>query len=123
MATIRFFDFPADNVARAGEFHRSLLNWEVKPANDFPFPGHQRHTIITGKPEEGAVSSGGLCKRHGPGPILVFAEVADIDVVLANVENPGGKVTIPKRGIEGVGFFAVIMETECNAIGLHQRPP
>ena len=116
MATFGFFDIPADNVARAGKFYRSILNGKIEPAKDFPFPEHQRHTIITGKPEEGAISSGGLCKRHGPGPILVFAEVADIDVVLANMENPGGKITLPKGGIEGVGFFAVIADTEGNAI-------
>lgn len=122
MANIGFFDIPADDVARAGKFYRSLLGWKIEPAKDFPFPEHQRHTIVTGKPEEGAVSSGGLYKRHGPGPILLFAEVTDIDAVLANVENLGGKITLPKGGIEGVGFFAVIMDTEGNAIGLHQRP-
>lgn len=67
-----------------------------------------------------AVSSGGLCKR--PGPILVFAELVDIDAVLANAENLGGKITLPKGGIESVGFFAVITDTEGNANGLQQRP-
>ena len=92
MANTGFFDLPADDGARAGKFCRSLPGWKIEPAKDFPFPEHQRHTIVIGKPEEGAVSSGGLCKRHGPGPILLFAEVTDIDAVLANVENLGGKI-------------------------------
>ncbi len=122
MANIGFFDIPADDVARAGKFYRSLLGWKVEPMKDFPFPEHQRHTIVTGKPEEGAISTGGLYKRHGPGPILVFAEVEDIDAVLAKVEKLGGKITLPKGGVEGVGFFAVITDTEGNMFGLHQRP-
>jgi predicted enzyme related to lactoylglutathione lyase len=122
MTIIGFSDNPADDVAREGKFCRSLFGRKIEPAKDFSFPKHQRHTIVTGNPEEVPASSGGLCKRPGPGPILVFAKLVDIDAVLANIENPGGKTTLPKGGIEGVGFFAVITVTEGNANGLHQRP-
>jgi len=121
MANIGFFDIPADDVGRARKFYHQLLGWQIEPAKDFPFPEQQRHTIVTGKAEAGTMNGGGLYKRHGPGPILVFAEVTHIDAVLAKVVKLGGRVVLPKGSVEGVGSFAVITDTEGNMFGLHQR--
>jgi uncharacterized protein len=121
MANIGFFDIPANDVGRAKSFYHKLLGWKIEPAEDFPFPEQQRHTIVTGGPAEGTVNIGGLYKRHGPGPILIFSELADIDAVLAKVEKLSGKIVLPRGGVEGVGFFAVIADTEGNMFGLHQK--
>jgi predicted enzyme related to lactoylglutathione lyase len=50
--------------------------------------------------------------------ILTFVEVGDIDKVLAKVEELGGKVTMPKEEIQGVGLAAMIQDPEGNVIGL-----
>ena len=45
-------------------------------------------------------------------------EVEDIDTVLAKVDTLGGRITMPKEEIGGVGLIAVIRDTEGNVIGL-----
>jgi hypothetical protein len=62
--------------------------------------------------------SGGLYKQHMNEPILNFVLVDDIDKVLAKVENLGGRITMPKEQIKGVGMTAMILDSEDNVIGL-----
>jgi predicted enzyme related to lactoylglutathione lyase len=44
MPNIAYFQIPADDVARAGKFYRSLLGWNIEPDNDSrgPFPRNGR---------------------------------------------------------------------------------
>ncbi len=64
------------------------------------------------------MNMGGLYKRMGPGPIMNFVKVGDIDTILARVEKLGGKIMMPKSDIPSVGLVAVIQDTEENIIGL-----
>jgi len=64
------------------------------------------------------MNTGGLYKRHRTEPILTFVEVEDIDKVLSKVEKVGGKITMQKEEIRGVGLAAVIQDSEGNGIGL-----
>jgi len=123
MASIGWFDIPADDVGRARKFYQSLLGWKIEPAKDFPDKTQDRQSIITGEPEKGSMHSGGLYKRMMPGGILVFVIVKDIDRVLARVEQLGGKVLMPKTEIRDLGLvFGVIQDTEGNKLGLWTPP-
>jgi hypothetical protein len=122
MPNISYFDIPADNVDRAKHFYKSLLGWKIEPTKTSPdqekMAAMQYHDITLGKPEEGTMNMGGLYKRHMTEHILNFVLVDDIDKVLAKVEKLGGKVTMPKEEIKGVGLSAVIQDSEGNVIGL-----
>ena len=78
----------------------------------------QYHDIRTGSAKEGEMNTGGLYKRHMTESILTFVEVEDIDKVLSKVEKLGGRVTMQKEEIKGVGLTAVIEDSEGNVIGL-----
>jgi hypothetical protein len=118
MANIAYFQIPADDVGRARKFYQSLLGWRIEPDTTLPDKSLQWQNIITGKPEEGAMNKGGLYKRMVPGPIMNFVIIEDFDRVLANVENLGGKIVMPKNEIKTVGLVAVIRDTEGNILGL-----
>jgi uncharacterized protein len=118
MANIAYFQIPADNVDRAKKFYQSLLGWKIEPDTTLQDKSLQWQNIITGEPEEGTMHMGGLYKRMGPGPIMNFVKVGDIDTVLARVEKIGGKIMMPKSDIPSVGLVAVIQDTEENIIGL-----
>lgn len=122
MANISHFMIPADDVERARHFYSALLGWKIEPARDTPgMPGMeamQYHTISTGAAREGTLDSGGLYRRHMNEPVLDFVEVEDVDAVAAKVEELGGKITLPKTDIPGVGRVAMIQDTEGNMIGI-----
>jgi predicted enzyme related to lactoylglutathione lyase len=122
MANIAHFMIPADNVDRAKHFYRTLLGWKIEPAKTPTDPSKmaamQYHDISTGTAKEGTLNTGGLYKRHMTESIISFVEVGDIDKVLSKVEKLGGRITMPKEEIKGVGLTAVIQDCEGNVIGL-----
>jgi predicted enzyme related to lactoylglutathione lyase len=122
MANISHFMIPADDVERARHFYSALLGWKIAPVQDTPgMPGMeamQYHYIRTGAARKGTLNSGGLYKRHKNEPVLDFIEVEDVDAVLAKVEKLGGKITLPKTDIPGVGLTAMVLDSEGNLIGI-----
>jgi len=121
MANIAHFMIPSDNVERAKHFYQNLLGWKIGPTKNPMDPSMmeamQYQDIITGTAQEGTMNMGGLYKRHMTESILNFVLVEDIDKVLAKVEKLGGTITMQKEEINGVGFTAVILDSEGNAIG------
>ena len=118
MPNIAYFQIPADDVARARKFYHSLLGWKIEPDTTLEDKSLEWQNIETGEPKEGTMNMGGLYKRMGPGPIMNFVEVEEIEKVLARVEKLGGKVMMPLDNIKSVGLVAVIQDTEGNIIGL-----
>jgi predicted enzyme related to lactoylglutathione lyase len=118
MANIAYFQIPADDVSRARKFYQSLLGWKIEPDTTLEDKSLQWQNIITGEPEEGTMNKGGIYKRMGPGPIMNFVNVADVDRVLMKVEKLGGRIIMPKNTIKTVGIVAVIQDTEGNILGL-----
>ena len=124
MANIGHFMIPADNVDRAKHFYRTLLGWKIEPTRNPMEPSKmaamQYHDIITGAAKEGMMNTGGLYRRHRTESILTFVEVEDMDRVLSKVEMLGGRITMQKEEIRGVGLTAVIQDPEGNVIGLRK---
>jgi predicted enzyme related to lactoylglutathione lyase len=123
MANIAYFEIPADNVDRAKRFYQSALGWKIEPTKTPMDPAlaesMQYHDIITGDAKEGTLSMGGMYKRQMPDtPIIDYIMVESLDKVMANVEKFGGKIIMPVKEIKSVGFTAIILDTEGNAIGL-----
>ena len=122
MPNIAHFMIPADDVQRAKRFYHTLPGWKIGPTKNPMDPSvmdaMQYQDISTGPAQDGTMNTGGLYKRHMTESILTFVEVGDIDKVLADVERLGGKVTMPKEEIKGVGLAAMIQDTEGNVIGL-----
>ena len=122
MANIGHFMIPADDVGRAKHFYQDLLGWKIEPVSSPMDPAKmaemQYHDISTGAAREGTMNLGGLYRRHMGEPILNFVIVEDIDAVQSKVEKLGGKITMPKNEIRGVGQVVMIQDTEGNVIGL-----
>jgi hypothetical protein len=122
MPNLSHFMIPADDVERARRFYTGLLGWKIEPVVPTPDPGGmaamQYHTITTGPPAAGTLNTGGLYKRHLKEPILDFVHVDDIDSVLARVPTLCGQIAMPKTAIPGVGYTAMIIDSEGNLFGL-----
>lgn len=106
------FEIPADDLERASTFYKELFSWDIKAA-----PGFEDYRTVT---TNGL--NGGIMKRSNPGtPIINYINVEDIDAYLTKLEQLGGQIIMPKMPIPGIGWNAVVKDTEGNTFGMLQE--
>jgi predicted enzyme related to lactoylglutathione lyase len=77
--------------------------------------------VATGSAPEPGID-GGIGRRRFPGePMSNTIGVASVDEYVAKVEKAGGKITVPKSAIPGVGWLAYFQDPEGNVIGMMQE--
>lgn len=117
---IAHFAINADNIDRARKFYEKVFGWKF---NAWGPPGF--FMIETGAPT-GPGLRGSLQKRREllPGKPMVGFEctigVPDIDATATAVEAAGGKVTMKRVTIAGVGHLIFFEDTEGNVAGAMQ---
>ncbi|HWP91424.1 MAG TPA: VOC family protein [Thermodesulfobacteriota bacterium] len=124
MNKVVHFEIPVDDLARAKKFYSSIFSWEIV---DWPMPGGIIYTGVrtvpvdekTFIPKEPGAINGGMTKRSKevPAPIITVS-VSSIDEYVKKVEAAGGKAVMPKGEVPDMGFYAYVVDTEGNVIGL-----
>ena len=76
--------------------------------------------LKNGEPSNPGAINGGLFRRgiHGVQETFLEVRVASIDRCLETVEDLGGTVVQPKVPMLDLAYFAIIRDSEGNAIGL-----
>ena len=116
-SVINWFDIPAIDLDRAARFYEAVLGVSLIRENMLG----ARMAIFPAKPGE---ATGAIMARAGVTPGATGSTVYlkagnDLSVALGQVERAGGKVVHPKTFIkEGWGYFAIVLDTEGNSVGL-----
>jgi predicted enzyme related to lactoylglutathione lyase len=87
---------------------------------------HAANTVAVDENGEAQIRgaiNGGLFKRgtHGLNETFLEVTVPSIDEYLKKVEAEGGQLVKPKGPILDIAYFAVVRDTEGNAIGLWEE--
>ncbi len=116
------FEIPASDMERATNFYKQLFGWDIKSA-----PGFEDYRMVYTLPVDennmvkGRGINGGMMKQENPSTgIINYISVEDIDKYLAKLEELGGTVLMPKMPIKGIGWNAVVQDTEGNTFGMLQ---
>ncbi len=115
---VAFFEIPAKDFARAVNFYETILNiklsamdWETEKMAFFP--------------EENGKCPGSISwtKDFNPSEngVLISLHVENMETAIAAIERNGGKISCSKTKIEaeGMGFFALFIDSEGNRVGLY----
>ncbi len=117
-SVINWFDIPATDFERAVRFYETVHGTKLIQENML---GAQM-ALFPAKPGE---VTGAIMARAGVSPgtngtTIYLKAGSDLAVAAARVEAAGGKVVFPKTFIkEGFGYFAIMIDTEGNSVGLH----
>ena len=117
-SVINWFDIPALDFGRAVRFYETVLGCKLNQENML---GAQL-AMFPAKPGE---ATGAIMAREGlvpgPGGTTIYLKAGnDLAPALARVAAAGGKVVFPKTFIkEGFGYFAIMVDSEGNSVGLH----
>jgi len=115
---LNWFDIPATNFDRAVTFYETVLGISLIRENML---GAQL-AMFPAQPGE---TTGAILAREGvtpgtTGSTIYLKAGDDLSVALSRVGKAGGKVLHPKTFIkEGWGYFAIILDSEGNSVGLH----
>ena len=113
-------EIPADDLDRAHRFYEELFGWSFAPE----VPGYESYHMFT-TPAGDAAAGGAIGKRGemAPEKLRVYVNVDSIDDTLARVADLGGSIKDPKAEVPGIGWFAVLADSEGNEIALWERNP
>ncbi len=127
MNKVVHFEIPVDDLARAKKFYSSIFGWEI---TDWPMPGGVTYTGVrtvsvdekTFIPKEPGAINGGMTQRSKqvPTPIITIS-VSSIDEYVKKIEAAGGKEVMPKGEVPDMGFYAYVLDSEGNVIGLWEH--
>jgi predicted enzyme related to lactoylglutathione lyase len=115
---ITSFEIPALSFERAVSFYTAVLGQQVtreqiggEDGGRLPRADGAVIGIIRCSPQHMMPSD------HG---VNVYLRVDDLDAAIAQVEQNGGKVVVPKMDAGEMGQFAWILDSEGNRVGLNQ---
>lgn len=110
-------EIPAEDFERAVQFYNKILDLEFQ--------------VVEGKGEkmalfpggEGAISFAPDFNPSRDGVLVSLNAGNDLNVVLKLVEENGGQIARPKTKIEaeGMGYFALFIDSEGNKLGLYEQ--
>ena len=116
---VTWFEISTVEFDRATVFYESILATKLRPyagpepCNMFPVGEGGVGGCLVHRPEQ---------KPANEGTLIYLNVDGKLDEVLARAPQYGGKVLVPRTAIGGaLGFYAVLLDTEGNHIGLHSR--
>lgn len=110
---IVWFEVPADDTARAKNFYNKLFGWKINP---LPHMDEYLH-MDTGGAD--AAPDGAIMKRMHPGhTITSYVSVPSVAKFATKIEKLGGSVCKPKTAVPGMGYFAIVNDTEKNTFAI-----
>ena len=116
---VTWFEIPTVNIERAASFYATVLDVTLRP-----WPGAEPCRMF---PSGDGGVGGCLVERENQKPAadgsLVYLNVdGKLDQVVGRAQQNGGKLLVPRTAIDGgFGFYAVILDSEGNHVGLHSR--
>ncbi|MEK6933532.1 MAG: VOC family protein [Nanoarchaeota archaeon] len=124
MDKVVHFEVPYDDLERAKKFYIDVFGWKIQSMPEMNY--NIVHTVDVDEQQmpkyKGAIN-GGMYKRDdlsAKGPVIVIS-VQSIDESIKKIEKVGGKIFKSKVSVGQMGFYAQIIDTEGNIIGLWEN--
>jgi uncharacterized protein len=118
MNPVNWFEIPVNDMTRAKGFYEAVFGLQISLNQMGPL---EMGFIPMDDKAYGA--AGSLVKGEGYVPshtgVRVYLSVPDIEAVLEQIKQNGGKVLLPKTSIGEYGFIANFEDTEGNKVALH----
>ncbi len=112
-------EIPADDPARAQRFYAGVFGWSFTTMPDFP--DYFMYTTAAG--DEGVGGAIGKRDVSAPHAIRNYVHVTSIEDSTAKAIEYGGSVVQGKAEVPGMGWYAVLQDSEGNEFALWQTMP
>ncbi len=122
VSAVNWFEIPVTDLDRAQRCYETLLGRPMKREVMGP------HTLAVFDYQPGPGGGTGGCliagqaqmKPSSTGTVVYLNAEPSLDAALSRAAEAGAQVVVPRTELpEGMGAFAVLIDTEGNAVGLH----
>ena len=114
--TICFFEIPGNDPDKLKEFYGTIFDWQF----DSKMSGYRHITTADGL-------TGGLPQRSelieslGDLGRINYITVDDVDEHCRIISEAGGRIVVPKRAVDGHGWYAMALDPEGNPFGIWKK--
>jgi len=116
MNRVTHFEISAEKPEEVISFYEKAFNWRFEK-----WEGPMQYWMIMTGDEKRPGIDGGLKMRDEMGTNTVNTiDTTDIDDSIEKVTKNGGKITVPKMAVPGVGWLAYFADPQGNVFGLVQ---
>lgn len=116
---VTWFEIPAYNHYRSVAFFNYIYQIEITSVelNGFAMGFFPVDSGVTG-----AIVTGHGCIPSEVGPLLYLNAGDDLNIILARVNEAGGRVVMGKTFLsDTAGYFALFIDSEGNRLALHSK--
>jgi predicted enzyme related to lactoylglutathione lyase len=110
---IAHVEIPATDLDRESLFLKKVFGWEFKEFGKGYLLFNNKKGIMVGLRKVESVTGGDTTVFH--------INISNIDDVIKNVKENGGKVKREKTIIPAMGWYALITDPDGSTIGLYQK--
>lgn len=119
MNALNWFEIPAADLDRATRFYETTLGKSLKRER----MGDMELAVFPYDPASGVggcLESGAGCVPGAQGTIVYLDAAPSLEAALRRATTAGGAIALPRTALpEGMGYFAHVIDTEGNRVGLH----
>ncbi len=114
MNTVCHIEIPADDLKSLQRFYSELFGWTLQKV-----PGDMDYYVTEHKPSGLGI---GMMQRQAPEHgIVPYVLVDDVAQSLEQAVALGAAVIVPRTAVPSMGWFAVFMDPQKNAMGIWQN--
>jgi predicted enzyme related to lactoylglutathione lyase len=119
MPRVIHFEISADDPDRAIAFYEKVFGWKIQK-----WEGPMDYWLVsTGEADEPGIDGAIMPREPNIDNTNNTIDVDDIDAYMEKIVEAGGKVVMSQIPVPGVGYTAVLQDTEGNTFGLMQGDP
>jgi predicted enzyme related to lactoylglutathione lyase len=119
MNALNWFEIPAADFDRATRFYETTLGKALKRER----VGDMELAVFPYDPSSGVggcLEAGAGCVPGAQGTIVYLDAAPSLEAALKRATTAGGAIALPRTALpEGMGYFAHVIDTEGNRVGLH----
>lgn len=115
-----WLEIPVKNYHRANSFYVALFGEEV---TEISGENDKYAMLLPGECEKGLTRDFEASESEitTQVPLVFLRGSSDIDTILSKVESAGGRIISPKKSLNGLGFIALIVDSEGNKLAFHSN--
>ena len=118
---LNWFEIPVADLDRAMAFYAALTGAGLR-RESYGGPGEEMAVFATDMQEgvSGALVKSAGCEPASTGTMVYLNAEPSIDAWLERAAKAGAQIAVPKTALPpGMGYFAHIVDSEGNRVGLH----